>query len=50
MDAFRWKINGFTQVVIYIALKPFTYSDAFCISFTQVVIYIALKQQDLRPY
>ena len=35
--------TSFTQVVIYIALKPFTGRKPGAASFTQVVIYIALK-------
>ena len=35
--------HGFTQVVIYIALKPGSSFIVRSASFTQVVIYIALK-------
>ena len=37
--------SRFTQVVIYIALKPTGAYDNSISSFTQVVIYIALKPQ-----
>ena len=45
-----WETIGFTQVVIYIALKQAGKKKGVIEGFTQVVIYIALKPgQDIVP-
>ena len=43
-----FRSSGFTQVVIYIALKRLCSHQSKGGSFTQVVIYIALKRCRLR--